>query len=110
MPLRIGFDMDGVIADFSSAFHDVEERLFGPGPGMGAGQPEKEEEAQTTPAEPDDAGNDAAARPAEEFRNARETRRRRDSIWKAIQATPDFWGTLQPIDPDAVRRIHALML
>ena len=29
MPLRIGFDMDGVLADFSSAFREHEVRLFG---------------------------------------------------------------------------------
>ena len=110
MPLRIGFDMDGVIADFSTSFHDVEERLFGPGPGMGAGQPEKEEEAQTTPADSEEPVSDAAVRPAEEFRNARETRRRKDLIWQAIRSTPDFWTTLRPIDPAAVRRIHTLML
>ena len=27
MTLRIGFDMDGVLADFSAAYHDVEDRL-----------------------------------------------------------------------------------
>ena len=28
-PLRIGLDMDGVLADFAGAFHeDIEERLF----------------------------------------------------------------------------------
>jgi hypothetical protein len=112
MPLRIGFDMDGVIADFSLAFHEVEERLFGPGPGMSAGEPEKEEEAQTAPAAgPEDAGGQPMARPArEEVRTAREARRRREQIWQLIQSTPNFWASLQPIDPDAVRRIHALML
>ena len=28
-PLRIAFDMDGTLADLSSAYADVEERLFG---------------------------------------------------------------------------------
>ena len=31
MPLRIGFDMDGVLVDFGQAFHEVETRLFGQG-------------------------------------------------------------------------------
>jgi FMN phosphatase YigB (HAD superfamily) len=46
MPLPIGFDMDGVLADFDLAFHEVQERLFGPGAVSSAGEPEKEEEAQ----------------------------------------------------------------
>jgi hypothetical protein len=44
--LRIGFDMDGTIADFEAAFHAVERRLFGPGETMRAGEPEREEEAE----------------------------------------------------------------
>ena len=91
MPLRIGFDMDGVLADFGSAFHDVEERLFGPGPGLRPDAPEKEE-ARTT------------------HEGARRSRRRRDKIWRRIQSTPNFWETLQPHESGAVPRIHALML
>jgi hypothetical protein len=41
---------------------------------------------------------------------AREGRRRRDLIWRAIQSTPNFWRALQPIDRLAVPRIHELML
>src|SRR5262249_19567614 len=105
MPLRIGFDMDGVVADFSAAFYDVEERLFGPGHGVTAGEPEKEEQAQT--AEPE-TSEEAASRQqapvtAEEGRSVREARRRRDAIWRAIQSTSDFWMTLAPTDPTAVR-------
>ncbi len=29
MPLRIGFDMDGVVADLARAFHDLDRQLFG---------------------------------------------------------------------------------
>jgi hypothetical protein len=106
MTLRIGFDMDGTLADFGRAFHDVEARLFGAGPGISEGQPEGEEAAQAQ------ASNPAAAAEQEEARAgaSAEHRRRRSAIWKAIQSTPDFWFTLQPLDPQAVARIHALML
>jgi hypothetical protein len=42
MPLPIGFDMDGVLADFDLAFHEVEVRLFGPSATTRAGDPENE--------------------------------------------------------------------
>ena len=51
MTVRIGFDMDGVLADFATAFRDVEMRLFGGTPTVAAEAPEVEaqpEEAQAS--------------------------------------------------------------
>ena len=87
--------MDGVLADFASAFRDVETRLFGGAPTVAAEAPEVE--AQQEEAE-------AAGQ------SPREMRRRRDAVWDAIHRTPDFWTTLKPLDPGAVRRIHSLMI
>lgn len=92
MTLRIGFDMDGVLADFGAAFRDVELRLFGSPATLRAGDPE------VGPPE------------TEEEPTLAERRRRRAAVWESIQATPDFWTTLKPIDEGAVRRIHELML
>ena len=125
MPLRIGFDMDGVLADFESAYHEIELRLFGPTTSSRADDPETEEEAGLEPAK---AGAPTETRPetatgttrdaATEARpdattgaaDVRAARRRHDAIWAAIRATPDFWRTLKPIEDGAVARIHALML
>jgi hypothetical protein len=106
MPLRIGFDMDGVLADFAGAFREHEIRLFGAsavaGTGRGrrnaTGDPEKEDERQ------------AAARAHAEAKSRRESRGREDAVWAAIEGIPNFWTTLRPLDERAVRRIHELML
>jgi hypothetical protein len=90
MPLRIGFDLDGVLADFASAFHAVETGLFG----TGTSAPDEPGDEEARQAAPPDSGSIP----------------RRDAIWRQIVATEDFWTTLQPTDPAAVRRIHALML
>ena len=94
MPLRIGFDMDGVLADFAAAYQDVEVRLFGPEAPSRPGDPEKEVEDAERP----------------EVSQGRPLRRRHDTVWQAIRATPDFWTTLQPTEADAVKRIHEMML
>jgi hypothetical protein len=98
--VRIGFDMDGVLADFSAAFREVELRLFGPSSTIKPESPEVEAQ-QEEDAEPQPAGGEPTPR---------EMRRRRDAIWSSIHNTSDFWATLQPLDPGAVRRIHESML
>lgn len=97
MPLRIGFDMDGVLADFSSAFHEIEVRLFGRRRPI---QPELPEEAEEK-----GSGGQAAG-----GGNVDDSRRRSEAIWKAIRSTPGFWTTLKPLDPTAVRRILNQMI
>ena len=92
--------MDGVLADFSTAFQSVEHRLFGGSPSVSAEAPELEAQHE----------DEAADRSGRRGANPREMRRRRDVIWDAIHKTPDFWTTLQPLDAGAVRRIHGMML
>ena len=101
--LRIGLDMDGVLADFASAFRDVEVRLYGPGPGIVAGNPEAEEEEQH-PAD----GEPTAIKPSE--LTPRELKRRRDTVWRVIQSTENFWETLSPTAEGLVARVHEMML
>jgi hypothetical protein len=101
--------MDGVLADFATAFREYGERVCGPAeaPSRQVGmrrlpgdQPETEEARQAA------AEQDARDR----IEHARALRRREDKIWQAIESTPDFWTTLKPIEEGAVARIHALMV
>jgi hypothetical protein len=99
MRLRVGFDMDGVLADFASAYRDVERDLFGTVDG------------ETPPNAPEEEGESPDERqPPQAAVSAKERDRRRRAIWERIRATPDFWTTLKPTDPDAVRRLYAHML
>lgn len=92
--------MDGVLADFATAFAEVERRLFGSPPALTAESPEIEADQQEI----------AERRPSADPPDPRAVRQRHDAIWRAIHDTPDFWTTLKPLSPTAVSRIHGLML
>jgi hypothetical protein len=111
--LRIGFDMDGVLADFAGAYREIEDRLFGPAADSRPGGPAEEAEAEHKglPAQEGDGSPEDPEIAAEDrVRDAKGLRRRRDLVWQEIKSTPDFWLTLKPTEEDAVRRIHALMI
>jgi hypothetical protein len=99
--------MDGVLADFGAAYREYEERIFGPSAATTrVGDPEEEAAAEMERAER------AAAMASERVAapTASEQRRRRDLVWQAIEETTDFWTSLQPLEPRAVARLHALSL
>ena len=60
------------------------------------------------PAEPTPEGPAGSPRaPAEALaRDVRLSPRRRDRVWREIRSTPDFWLTLDPVDPAVVARLH----
>ena len=107
---RVGFDLDGVLADLASAIAAIAESL----PGAGA--------LPVSADDPDgDAGSvaevDAGATPEAATRGAAGTaagdEQRADpgltrDIWRTIRATENFWETLREIENGAVARLAAL--
>src|SRR5262245_6004426 len=110
MPLRIGFDMDGVLADFSSAFHEVEVRLFGRGKPIRPELPEEAEEKQAGWSATGTHLRQGSGGQSPGDGSVDETRRRSEAIWNTIRSTPGFWTTLKPLDATAVRRIRDEMI
>lgn len=109
IPLRIAFDMDGTLADLSTAYAEIEDRLFGPElaeheqPAPEAREQEQHvEEAMPVPATTGD------NRRVSERRVPRSGMRHRDRIWRAIESTPNFWTTLKPLEHGAVERLYQL--
>ena len=108
MPLRIAFDLDGVLADFSGAYDRIADRLF-PGWRLAGTASAKAAAAGGQPASvPAGAGGEGASRASIEpvSRDVRLSVRRRNRVWKEIRSAPDFWLTLEPIDLDVIPRIH----
>ena len=106
-PLRIAFDMDGTLADLSSAYAEVEEGLFG------SGTTEHDRPAPETREQEQHAENETPAatigdKPRPERRSMRRSSRHREQVWHAIEETPDFWTTLKPLEPGVVKRLYDL--
>jgi hypothetical protein len=105
IPLRIGFDMDGTLADLGSAYAEVEDRLFGS---------DRAEHERPTPEarEAEQHKTVTAATTGDNRRSSKRSHRgrprNRERVWRAIEETPDFWTTLKPIEPGVVKRLYQL--
>jgi 5'(3')-deoxyribonucleotidase len=108
IPLRIGFDMDGTLADLGSAYAEVEDRLFGRDQAVHERPtPEaREEEQHSKEGGPGSATTSDNRRPQRSLR--RSGSRNRERVWRAIEETPNFWTTLKPLEPGVVKRLYHL--
>jgi hypothetical protein len=109
IPLRIGFDMDGTLADLSTAYAEIEERLFGaelaehdrPAPEAREAEQHSDESSATAATTRDN------RRSGDRHRGGA---RHRDGVWRAIEDTPDFWTTLKPLEQGVIARLHELTI
>jgi len=97
MSLRVAFDMDGVLVDFTAAYRDIETRLFGVREPEGADRRGEEHDLVAV--------SNSSVR-----RNTRRKQRKAEAIWEVIRTTPDFWVALKPIELNSVRRLYGLMI
>jgi hypothetical protein len=105
--MRIGFDLDGVLADLHHTFADVALRLFPDldaravaSATVGASPPEGESDAP---------GADAQAVPgvpqAGPPAGLSLTRRQTSAIWDELAATENLWERLRETEPGIVQRV-----
>jgi hypothetical protein len=93
MSLRIGFDLDGVLADMDGALARHAMRLFG-----GAVEESVEEDDGSEPGDP--------SKPSiSRLRLSPQQQRR---LWKEVEAVESFWERLQESEPGAVAALAAL--
>ena len=99
MPLRLGFDMDGVLADLNGALVREATRLF---PGI-----DVQRDADTASAPPAvEADGTESVDPAETSPPSLSlTRRQERQLWDAVKRIDNFWGTLDETEPGIVRRL-----
>ena len=109
--LRIAFDLDGVLADFSGAYVATAEGSLARTDRANAAGNAGVTAAVTT----GEAGVSAAATDENVSANragawAGPSPRLQARVWRTIRAVPDFWTTLQPLEPGVIRRIHRMAL
>jgi hypothetical protein len=80
--LRVGFDLDGVVADFRTAFLDAASKILGP-------------DAIRRPTSP---------LPDLDAVSAADAKR----VWKVLTETPNWWLGLAPYEPDHIARLYQL--
>jgi 5' nucleotidase, deoxy (Pyrimidine), cytosolic type C protein (NT5C) len=93
VPLRIAFDLDGVLADMESELARQAARLFGAAMDAGASA------ARSADGPPADGST-----PSTLSLTARQQRR----LWRHVESIPDFWLTLDELEPGTVARLAAV--
>jgi hypothetical protein len=103
MPLRIGCDLDGVLADMDAGLLREAEALFGKGVVR-----RLEESAEPPP--PDADPGDAPASPQAIAPTVRLqiTSRQERRLWRHIETVENFWEGLAEIEPGVVKKLGVL--
>jgi hypothetical protein len=104
--MRVGCDLDGVLADLHSVFTATAVVLF---PELDGALTSAD--VGGSPFEENEGGNgepsEVPASPSAE-RRVPLTRRQVDAVWKQLAAIPNFWETLNEIEPGSVKRLATI--
>jgi len=107
--LRIGFDLDGVLADMEAELVRQAEILFGESMTRVL-----EKRADGGPSTPDPAEAGQKGDPALDIAPAIErlnmTPRQQRRLWKHVESIENFWQTLQETEPGIVARLYKLAI
>lgn len=104
MPLRIGFDLDGTVADMYSALRREAIKLFGE---------EVLRKAEVAPTKPQESGAEQTPPPKPEddvtttlaLQELHLTVRQQSQLWDHVKQIENFWTTLPELEPGIISRI-----
>jgi hypothetical protein len=80
MSLRVGIDVDGVLADFKAAFHETSRTCLG-----------RRVETLLDPKSTQALGQGDVKK-----------------VWEVVARTPNWWMTLKPYEPEQIARVYSL--
>ena len=97
--MRLGFDLDGTVADLQGALAREARRLF---PGIDPGALPRSIASHPEP------GSDAPVPDAPVFSMSTLTARQQRELWDAACASPNFWETLDEIESGSLARLSRM--
>jgi hypothetical protein len=109
MPLRVGFDLDGTVADMYVALKREAVKLFGEDvirqspPDSTKPQEFRNEQGGMRPEPIPDEEDDPA--PADALRELHLTARQQMQLWDHVKRVENFWSTLPELEPGIIARI-----
>ena len=112
MALRIGFDLDGVLADMESELVRQSEILFGE-PMSRRLEERGADGDEATPATevPPAAGSpDAAPEFAPPVARLNMTSRQQRRLWRHVESIENFWEGLEELEPGVIQRLASLAI
>ena len=110
MPLRIGFDMDGVVADMDAELVRQAEILFGRPMTQPAAQRAADPVSATPPdsSSPEQAAAESAPDNVPPLLRLNMTARQQRKLWHHVESIDNFWQTLNETEPGIVARLAAI--
>jgi hypothetical protein len=101
--LRIGFDLDGVLADMDAELVRQAEILFGESMTRRLEQPADSESAAEGAPEGDEPV--ARAAPVPPLLKLEMTARQQGRLWQHVESIENFWETLTALEPGVIERL-----
>ena len=110
MPLRIAFDLDGVLADMDSALHREAEVVFGEAATrkLQSSPPVELSSAGDVGSEGVDGVNEAPAEATPPIVRLNLSPRQQRRLWDHVTQVKNFWQSLDEIEPGTIARIAQL--
>jgi len=106
MPLRVGFDLDGTVAEMYSALHREALKLLGEEVLRKAAYKTSKPQVAGQPAQDkSDKSEDEAATAADAMQELHLTARQQMQLWDHVKKIENFWSTLPELEPGIIARI-----
>ena len=115
MPLRVGFDLDGTVADMYAALHREAVTLFGetaPRPAEPKSSPSAEARQTTAAVNAlENKAQDKSSKPEDDattnlaMQELHLTARQQMQLWDHVKKVENFWSTLPELEPGIIARI-----